>query len=183
MQVVKKSEQMYALLAIAHSLCPTGKLIEDGVKSSLQEKYAEKMAKMSAGDEAAFDELFSYACPKFVTPQPPAYDDPMANNSQDAYRLQLKVFLQEVRSASALPLLRSFLKLYTAIPLAKLAALMELDVASLRQQLLAMKRKTTVKVIPPPSLSPPRPRRPVLRLRSPSRCLRAPSPLPPLLHL
>ena len=42
-------------------------------------------------------------------------------------------------------MLRSFLKLYTVIPLAKLAALTEIDVASLRQQLLAMKRKSTLK--------------------------------------
>jgi len=52
---------------------------------------------------------------------------------------------RQVRSASLLPMLRSFLKLYTVIPLAKLAALTEIDVASLRQQLLAMKRKSTLK--------------------------------------
>ena len=53
------------------------------------------------GDEAVYDELFSYACPKFVTPQLPAYDDPMSNNSQDAYRLQLKMFLLEARRPRA----------------------------------------------------------------------------------
>lgn len=144
-QVLKKNDQMVSLLAMAFTLCPSNKLLEDGVKSNLQEKYGEKMVKMQLGEEAVFDELFSFACPKFITPQQPSYDDPLANNSQDAYRLQLKMFLQEVRSVLFLPLVRSFLKLYTVIPLAKLAGLMEMSEAALRQQLLGMKRKTTLK--------------------------------------
>lgn len=44
-----------------------------------------------------------------------------------------------------LPLVRSFLKLYTVISLTKLAGLMEVSEAALRQQLMAMKRKTTLK--------------------------------------
>ena len=144
-QLAKKAEQMYALLAIAYTLCPSAALLDDGVKNALQDKYNEKMVKMSLGEEGLFDELFSYACPKFIAAQPPNYRDPLANNSQDAYRLQLKMFLAEIRSAAALPVLRSFLKLYTVIPLPKLAALMEVDVSSLWQQLMAMKRKMTLK--------------------------------------
>ena len=37
---------------------------------------------MTRGDVGAYDELFSYACPKFITPSPPAFDSPAANNSQ-----------------------------------------------------------------------------------------------------
>lgn len=144
-QVLKKNDQMVSLLAMAFTLCPSNKLLEDDVKGTLQEKFGDKMVKMQMGEEAVFDELFSYACPKFITPQLPSYDDPLANNSQEAYRLQLKMFLQEVRSVMFLPLVRSFLKLYTVIPMAKLAGLMEVPEASLRQQLLAMKRKTTLK--------------------------------------
>ena len=47
-QLQKKSEQMFALLAIAFTLCPSSKLLDDGVKSALQEKYNEKMVKMSS---------------------------------------------------------------------------------------------------------------------------------------
>lgn len=97
-QILKKQDQMVSLLAIAFTLCPSNKLLEDDVKGTLQEKLGEKMVKMQMGEEAVFDELFSYACPKFITPQLPSYDDPLANNSQDAYRLQLKMFLQEVRA-------------------------------------------------------------------------------------
>ncbi len=144
-QILKKAEQMYALLAAAVALCPQHKLLEDGVKSALADKYAEKMVKMNGGDEGVFDELFSFACPKFITAAPPNFDDPLANHSQDAYRLQLRLFLAEVRAASLLPLLRSFLKLYTTIPVAKLAALMDYEEGALRQLLLATKRKATVK--------------------------------------
>lgn len=97
-QILKKTDQMVSLLAMAFTLCPSSKLLEDDVKGTLQEKLGEKMVKMQLGEEAVFDELFSYACPKFITPQLPSYDDPMANNSQDAYRLQLKMFLQEARA-------------------------------------------------------------------------------------
>jgi translation initiation factor 3 subunit L len=144
-QIVKKAEQMYALLAVAVALCPQHKLLEDGVKSALADKYAEKMVKMAGGDEGVYDELFSFACPKFVTASPPDYEDPSAAHSTEAYRLQLRMFLAEVRAASLLPLVRSFLKLYTTIPVAQLAALMDYEEGALRQVLLALKRKATVK--------------------------------------
>ena len=53
-------------------------------------------------------------------------------NEQDAYRLQLKLFLSEVRQQQLLSSVRSFLKLYSAIPIAKLAAFMEIDEPTLR---------------------------------------------------
>lgn len=81
-QILKKNEQMYALLAICLSLCPHPKLVEENVNNQLREKYAEKMLRMQRSDEAMFDELFSYACPKFITPSPPNYDEPLVNFNQ-----------------------------------------------------------------------------------------------------
>lgn len=81
-QILKKNEQMYALLAICLSLCPHPKLVEENVNNRLREKYAEKMLRMQRSDEAMFDELFSYACPKFITPSPPNYDEPLVNFNQ-----------------------------------------------------------------------------------------------------
>lgn len=81
-QILKKNEQMYALLAISLSLCPHPKLVEENVNNQLREKYAEKMLRMQRSDEAMFDELFSYACPKFITPSPPNYDEPLVNFNQ-----------------------------------------------------------------------------------------------------
>ncbi len=46
-QIMKKNEQMYALLAIAVSLSP--QRIDENVHSVLKEKYADKMARMQRG--------------------------------------------------------------------------------------------------------------------------------------
>lgn len=85
-QIHKKNEQMYALLAIALSLCPHGKLVEENVNNQLREKYADKMLRMQRSDETVFDELFSYACPKFITPSPPNYEEPLVNYNQVRWR-------------------------------------------------------------------------------------------------
>lgn len=51
---------------------------------------------------------------------------------QDAYRLQLKLFLYEVKQQQLLSGIRSYLKLYSAITITKLAQYMEIDEATLR---------------------------------------------------
>lgn len=84
-QILKKNEQMYALLAISLSLCPQVKLVEETVNSQLREKYGEKMIRMQRYDDEAFtiyDELFSYACPKFITPSAPSFEEPLVNYNQ-----------------------------------------------------------------------------------------------------
>lgn len=84
-QILKKNEQMYALLVICLSLCPQNKLIDENVSTQLKEKYNDKMTKMQRYDDeayAAYDELFSYACPKFITPSPPILDQPLTNYNQ-----------------------------------------------------------------------------------------------------
>ncbi len=68
---------------------------------------------MVLGDQGVFDELFSYACPKFITASPPDYDAPSANTNQEAYRLQLKMFLALLHQQRSLPGLKQLLKLYT----------------------------------------------------------------------
>ncbi|XP_022134618.1 eukaryotic translation initiation factor 3 subunit L [Momordica charantia] len=144
-QILKKNEQMYALLAICVSLCPQVKLIDETVNSQLREKYGEKMMRMQRYDEEAFaiyDELFSYACPKFITPSAPSFEEPLVNYNQDAYRLQLKLFLYEVKQQQLLSGIRTFLKVYSTISLGQLAIYMEVDESTLRTILLTYKHKT-----------------------------------------
>ena len=45
---------------------------------SLCFRYGEKRQRMVLGDAGVFDELFSYACPKFITAAPPNYDAPVS---------------------------------------------------------------------------------------------------------
>ncbi|KAK9983885.1 hypothetical protein SO802_033410 [Lithocarpus litseifolius] len=144
-QILKKNEQMYALLAICLSLCPQVKLVEETVNSQLREKYGEKMIRMQRYDDEAFaiyDELFSYACPKFITPSAPSFEEPLVNYNQDAYRLQLKLFLYEVKQQQLLSGVRTFLKVYSTISLGKLANYMEVDEPTLRTILMTYKHKT-----------------------------------------
>lgn len=51
---------------------------------------------------------------------------------QDAYRLQLKLFLYEVKQQQLLAGVRTFLKVYSTISLTKLSTYMEVDEANLR---------------------------------------------------
>ncbi|KAK6129691.1 hypothetical protein DH2020_036557 [Rehmannia glutinosa] len=120
-QILKKNEQMYALLAISLSLCP--------------QRYDEEAF-------AIYDELFSYACPKFITPSAPSYEEPLVNYNQDAYRLQLKLFLYEVKQQQLLSGVRTFLKVYSTISIGKLSTYMEVDEPTLRTILMTYKHKT-----------------------------------------
>lgn len=48
----------------------------------LECRHGDKMQKMTRGGESAFEELFQYACPKFITPAPPSLDAPSMNTNQ-----------------------------------------------------------------------------------------------------
>jgi len=142
-QILKKNEQMYALLAITLSMSPQH-TVDENLQSTLREKFGERMARMQANnmDMGAYEDLFSFACPKFISPAPPKYDDLPANyNAQEAYKLQLRLFLQEVSQQKLLPTIRSFLKLYTTIGIPKLAALLEADEGTFREHLQCLKHK------------------------------------------
>ncbi|KAF2599820.1 hypothetical protein F2Q68_00012260 [Brassica cretica] len=89
-----------------------------------------------------YDELFSYVCPKFITPSAPSFEEPLVNYNQDAYRLQLKMFLYEVKQQQLLSGVRTFLKVYSSISLGKLANYMEVDEPTLRTILLTYKHKS-----------------------------------------
>jgi len=135
----KQHDQMYALLAIALTLHPTR--IDESVHSQLKEKFGEKMPKMAKGDMAEFEEAFRFACPKFLSPVSPNYDLPASTTGKEPYLQQLNVFKDEVEQQIWLPTIRSYLKLYTTMPISKLAAFMEIDERVLKTHLLAFKHK------------------------------------------
>merc|ERR1712008_440817 len=119
--------------------------IDESLHSMLKEKsYAEKMNKMQAGDHGEFEACFTFACPKFLSPVPPNYDDTSSFDGDSLHkeplRLQLQVFMQEVQQ-QLLPTIRSYLKLYTTMPLDKMAGFMEMPAEEFRNHLLAFKHK------------------------------------------
>ena len=45
-------------------------------------RYNEKMGRMVRGIDSTYEELFAYACPKFITAAPPNLDAPSSNTNQ-----------------------------------------------------------------------------------------------------
>lgn len=76
-----------------------------------------------------FEELFIYACPKFIAANPPPYHEPellplyIQEPPADPAQRHLSLFLADVKSVSSVPTLRSFLKLYKSLDTRKVADL------------------------------------------------------------
>ena len=165
-QINKQTDQMFVLLAICLVLHP--QRIDESLLTTLKDKnYSEKMNKMQRGELSEFETCFTFSCPKFLSPVPPAYDAAQFDSDalhkvwnrlfsplntlilltfnfsvfQEPLRLQLKVFMEEVQQQKVLPTIRSYLKLYTTMPLDKMAGFMELQPEDFRDNLLAFKHK------------------------------------------
>lgn len=75
-----------------------------------------------------FTELFLQACPKYLSPTPPPYEDPalleawIASPPSDATQRHLDLFLSDVKAVNNVSNARNLLKLYTSINASKLAA-------------------------------------------------------------
>ncbi|KAF2564114.1 hypothetical protein F2Q70_00018683 [Brassica cretica] len=144
---------MYALLAVCLSLCPQTKLVDESVNSQLREKYGEKMMRMQRFDMRLLVFMMSSSLMRAPSLSPLLHQVlrsllsiTISGISQDAYRLQLKMFLYEVKQHQLLSGVRTFLKVYSSISLGKLANYMEVDEPTLRRGtmtiLLTYKYKT-----------------------------------------
>jgi translation initiation factor 3 subunit L len=138
---------MYALFAVCHALSPSR--LDDNVFNTVKEKYGDHLAKMSrSGPEAlaSFEELFLYACPKFISANPPPYEEPEALEAYAAApptepaQRHLQLFLAGARAYASVPTLRSFLKLYTSLDAAKLAGFLDADEEEMVQQMMVLKQ-------------------------------------------
>jgi len=136
---VKKSDQMYTLLAILLTICP--KRIDEHVNNTLKQDHAEVLTAM-AHKEA--EQLFSYACPKFVLATVLSTEGDEFGAHSSALDLQRSLFMKEIHQQSSLPVILSYLKLYSSIDLNKLANLLEnkTDQDTLRNQLLCLNHKS-----------------------------------------
>ena len=48
--------------------------VDEAVNSQLKERFQEKMTRLQKGEKKMFEDMFAYACPKFISPIPPDYD-------------------------------------------------------------------------------------------------------------
>jgi translation initiation factor 3 subunit L len=143
--LMKKHDQIFSLLLICQALCP--EQLDEFLERTIREKHQEKQDRLFRGEELCFEELFAYACPKFVTA---ALPESLENfNQNEAHQRQSHLFLQDVRQQKFLPTIRSYMKLYTSIKVTKLAQLCEMDEEGVRDQLLCVVHKTRQNVRSP----------------------------------
>lgn len=125
-QFGKLYDRMICLLAILTHVCPAPGLIDESVAQVVRDKHGSQLSKVEAGEEG-YEEMFIFACPKFISPAVPQYDKAftagMSASSQDAYTLQVKHFMNEMASQQTMRKLRSYMKLYTSISVEKLGRL------------------------------------------------------------
>lgn len=147
-QINKTADRMYALFALCHALSPSR--LDDNILNTVKERYGEQITRMSRGslEEAlpAFEELFLYACPKFIFANPPPFDDAealaayMEDLPVEPAQRHLQLFLADVRAQASAPTLRSFLKLYASLDARKLASFLDSDEEEMVQQMMVLKQ-------------------------------------------
>ncbi|KAF5392196.1 hypothetical protein D9757_001522 [Collybiopsis confluens] len=143
-QIAKTADRTLALYAMCHSLVLPGSpftRLDDSITNTAKERYGEQMSRMSRGGAdalSAFEELFLYACPKFINANSPPYNDPdaianilnadpeEASEATDPTHRHLRLFLSSAAAQSPLPTLRSFLHLYTSLTTEKLTSFLDL---------------------------------------------------------
>ncbi|KAK4189543.1 translation initiation factor 3 complex subunit L [Podospora australis] len=139
--ITKKNDQMLALIAICVAFHPTR--LDDTIHTALREKYGEQLLKLQRGGPDSlpvFEELFRIACPKFISPVPPNFDQPESNI--DPIEHHLSVFMEEVKNNMWSPTVKSYLRLYTTMDLRKLAGFLDVKPDELRAMLLVNKQRT-----------------------------------------
>lgn len=139
--ITKKNDQMYALIALCVAFHPTR--LDDTIHTALREKYGEQFNRLQRGGPDSlplFEELFRSACPKFISPTPPDFDNPEVNI--DPVDHHLRIFMEEVKNNMMSPTVKSYIKLYTTMDLKKLAGFLETDADKLRSWLLVNKQRS-----------------------------------------
>lgn len=140
--IQKQNEQMYTLLAICVTLFP--QKVDESVEKTLLEKNGEKMQEVLKGNDPIkqLEEWFVHSCPKFITPnlpdlENPAYLEPM--------KYQMSLFIRDAKQQLFIPIVRSYMKLYTTMSVSKLASFMQMDEDTFRMLLIRYKHKTRQK--------------------------------------
>ena len=106
-QLNKQYDRMLSLLALLTHICPSQSSgVEEAVLRAIREKHGSKLAAATS-----YEEWFQ--CPKFISADP----------SHGVFRQQIHIFLEEMTPVPAGRTLRSYLKLYTAVSVDKLAHL------------------------------------------------------------
>jgi len=134
---------MVALLAIVTHVCP-GVKMDEGLTRSIRDKHGKQLTKIECGEDG-YEDMFIFACPKFVSPALPDYsnltDEGSGSGGQEMYKLQVQQFRNEMQEQRELRKLRSYMKLYTSITIDKLAAFNDVKEEEFMERMLCYKQK------------------------------------------
>jgi len=136
----KMQDKMFNMLAMCIVLYPCR--IDESLEQSMKEKVTfDKLNRMQDGDVKIFEEIFNFCSPKFVSPTPPAIVPPFTNTHLEPTVRQWKVLEDELEIQSKIPGTRRYLKLYTTMPLSKLAGFLDVTEQELVSLLMTAKYK------------------------------------------
>ncbi|KAJ1469261.1 translation initiation factor 3 complex subunit L, partial [Baffinella frigidus] len=142
-QHTKRADQMLKLVAMCVSLCPQ-RAVDDIIMAKLQSTYPDQLVRLGKGEENMFEEFFRNAAPKSIYPCVPNYKDQDTRVMSQTLNQQWNTLLQDIRQQHRLPMLRSYLRLYSSISTAKLAVFADgMPEDELRCHILCLKHKTT----------------------------------------
>lgn len=95
-----------------------------------------------------FQDLYLSSCPKFISANPPPYEDAdsyaayVADPPIDPPQRHLGLFLEDVNAQLSVPSTRSLLKLYTSIDAAKLGTFLDVEEEEVLQQMMVLKQNS-----------------------------------------
>merc|ERR1712194_223219 len=144
-QFNKLFDRMVALLAILSHMCSIT-VVDDVIASIVSDKHGNVLSKIEAGEEG-YEDLFVFACPKFVNPAVPDYSQAMTPGGpampygQDAYKFQVQHFMNEMAANTTLRKMRSYMLLYTSIDVDQLASFNDMRVEEFEPWLTCFKHK------------------------------------------
>jgi translation initiation factor 3 subunit L len=133
-------DMMYGILAITSTISP--QTLDDSLISGMNEKFEkmeDRLQGMQEWDETCFEDMFAESCPKFIVPCIPNYDNPSSIN--EAFSLQIRIFLREIQQRANLSEISSHLKLCASVNKEKLARFLKTDDTTLGTTLLNLKHK------------------------------------------
>lgn len=111
-QLYKNYDRMIALVAICTGLCPQSDMVDETIAKVIREKHGAQLGK------EAYAELFVFCSPKFISPAIPDFFE--SGPIENVYKQQVQMLEEELSDQPVFRDLRSYLKLYTTIPISKL---------------------------------------------------------------
>ena len=123
-QFGKLENKMVALVTVLVGMGGQTVKVDENLMKAVQERFGDKLGKIEQGEEG-FEELYTFGCPKFVSPGKPLFSasEKGHNKSGDFYKKQVKLAVARAERVRKLGKTRSTLKLYSKVEVGKVGTL------------------------------------------------------------